>query len=382
MRYAIAGEDGIETHLFPEKMGEVFFEKVVEIPNNLTSEALINHIDTYIGEYARINGADVKRLSKNGNKLNYSFEIKLDEQPTGMEIWETPLLTNDRDVSRISFHLVAEISGKNVRYRLFNFETKRAPIPGDTPKAGQPNEMHWKRVNAIASQRDRFAHTNNMDKSDNQRRVYDYNLQILSETAQYISEYNLVQLLFNGLDNIKVDELGFGEDYNPHTNGLKHPYITYSLLNRYDITPSMVAKAEQVLESDSDEKTSFRLERGNKVFVTSGARRHEQMGAKELVRYLAGDGFWTIVDSKEDADFMITYRVNLSGRDKAFLVISTPNGKYHVTDFWGSEASAGEDYDDIVDATEELYEDGIENLQNKIMKGDKKLYTKFNAFFR
>lgn len=65
------------------------------------------------------------------------------------------------------------------------------------------------------------------------------------------------------------------------------------------------------------------LAKGNNVYIYSENEEYEKVGAKQLKSLLRKEGFWNVVDNMADAHFILGYIVDLRGRDKAFIHISS-----------------------------------------------------------
>ena len=67
----------------------------------------------------------------------------------------------------------------------------------------------------------------------------------------------------------------------------------------------------------------FLLSKGNNVYIpTDSYADYELSGALELKRLIEQDSVWNVVDYRDMAHFIIEYKVDLSGFDKAYITIS------------------------------------------------------------
>lgn len=67
----------------------------------------------------------------------------------------------------------------------------------------------------------------------------------------------------------------------------------------------------------------FLLSKGNNVYIpTDSYADYELSGAIELKRLIEQDSVWNVVDYRNMAHFVIEYKVDLSGLDKAYITIS------------------------------------------------------------
>ena len=121
----------------------------------------------------------------------------------------------------------------------------------------------------------------------------------------------------------------------------------------------------------------FLLKKGNAVFVASGQTSYELAGAARLRELLSKDGFWQVVDTEEQAHFIIKYIVHLEGQDHLeFYYLDRRNRlsdkemrSFKYSRFGNGEKQifTSEDKDDNIMAAGQLYE-RIVKIQNKISK--------------
>lgn len=166
---------------------------------------------------------------------------------------------------------------------------------------------------------------------------------------------------FDPLDHIKMKfgsseitipmkEVAYVENLNPVEN----------LPERIDTKDT--AKAEDSLANYK----GLLLAKGNNVYIYSENEEYEKAGAKQLKALLKKDGFWNVVDNMIDAHFTIGYIVDLRGRDKAFIHISS----------WRSEkamilcvSTTNESVQTNSRLAYEMYNKHIIPFQKKIEKG-------------
>ena len=78
------------------------------------------------------------------------------------------------------------------------------------------------------------------------------------------------------------------------------------------------------------------------------------------------DGFWNVVDDLSQAHFILKYYVDLEGRDKAHILVMTPNGNIQK-----SLASSGssESSNENREVARNLYLNSIMPLYKSIERG-------------
>lgn len=115
----------------------------------------------------------------------------------------------------------------------------------------------------------------------------------------------------------------------------------------------------------------FLLAKGNNVYVYTHNTPCEIAGSEEIKRLLKQDGFWSVVDKMIDAHFTINYYIDLNGRDKAILEISSWRGKkdaIELLDIKRSHDDLEEESGSIREANR-IYKLNIPPLQKKIVTG-------------
>ena len=126
----------------------------------------------------------------------------------------------------------------------------------------------------------------------------------------------------------------------------------------------------------------FLLAKSNKVYVESSnsdgnkKAQYDKEGAMVIRTFLERDGFWTVVDKRNKAHFIIHYRVNTDKRDMAQLTINARRTR--ISYLLGSSKTNESELKNNVIA-QHFYNKAIKPLQTKIEKGKtpKKLIEDF-----
>ena len=129
---------------------------------------------------------------------------------------------------------------------------------------------------------------------------------------------------------------------------------------------------EETKEDPLKDFKGFLLAKGNNVYVeSSNSDRNENAtydkeAAKVIRAKLKNDGFWNVVNNKNQAHFVIHYRVITEGFDKSQLTISSfRTGKILL--LAGSKTNESELRNNVI--AQHFYEKEIKSLQKKIEKG-------------
>lgn len=132
-------------------------------------------------------------------KLACDLELKVGKKYISVGAWRSgDIGTWEKAASTISFSLMIEIRDKKYRYTISDFETDRYRIPGDGKDRGPSNLIHWQRVNSL---------TKEMPKRGSKRKEYED--MIAFENALYQGEYNAVQDVIKGLENLTISNDDF-----------------------------------------------------------------------------------------------------------------------------------------------------------------------------
>lgn len=333
--YAIStnGEKG--ECLFPEDAsGNVIFSKIVETP--YSADSIMVAADDFIMSKNVSDRCEVKCLSKSTRTSSYSVQVNIGKQAWGFEFWGSPLFVSVRDASHVKFKCIIEARNGKFKYTLFEFETNRHTLQGEAKNDGQPNVIHWQRVNSLTKERDKFVSSHNAESRTNREVIFDFDSQIAYEACLYQMEYDATMMFVNGLDNLKIDD-DFMDDFssNPDFDKKLNEQLqgrNYSVSLFTDTFFSLSGGAFSVsapsanVKSNYDGYKGFLLAVGNNVYVRGGDHDYEQAAVQELMKQIMLDGYWNVVYDIQQAHFVLDYIVDLEGRDKAHLRITTPKG--------------------------------------------------------
>ena len=329
LHYTLSSNGEKEWTLFPENSnGEVVFSSIVEVP--FSADTILLAADSYISSLNAPENCEVKTVSKSNIKNVYSVQLNVGKQLWAIDLFGSPLFVLNRDVSHVKFTCVIEARKGKYKYSLIDFETNRRTLPGDAKNDGQPNVIHWQRVNSILKLRKQYCLSHNTSKRLAQEDVYSYNEAIAEETYLYFDEYNSVLRFEEGLKNLTfaVDDF---EDLE--TKGSAKIIKDLALKEVGD----GIFSREFLTQTNSDFNFGFienwtkiekrpvtngsLLAKGNNVFVTSGDENYEQSGAQELKKQIHIDNFWNVVNDVNLAHFIIEYHVDTDGKDKAYIIM-------------------------------------------------------------
>lgn len=178
--------------LFPE-------EYKVVVNTNVSADTIMGLAKEFLYSISKKYNARTSNEMEGITKLACDLELKvgkkhftLDDYPiVGKYEW-------GKAPSTISFSLLIEIKDKKYRYTISNFFTDRYRIPGDGEDKGPSNLIHWQRVNSL---------TKEMPKRGSKR--IEYENMINFEKEMYQAEYNAVQDVIKGLENLTVSNDDF-----------------------------------------------------------------------------------------------------------------------------------------------------------------------------
>lgn len=339
LHYAISTNGERGECLFPEDaLGNVVFSSVVSVP--FSADSIMMIASEYVSGQNVSDKCVVKCLSSSTRISTFAIQLNIGKQSWGMEYWGTPLFVFMRDASHVKFKCIIEAREGRYKYSLIDFETNRNTIRGEAKNDGQPNIVHWQRVNSLTKERNAYVATHHGDKRSLKEVVFDYNSQIAYEACLYQAEYDAVKRFENGLKKLNFSDefMDFSQEQTDSETKLKNAFqgrhFSLSLFGDGFFTQignySFQEKPDDVI-FDINSYKGFLLAKGNNVYITSGDSHYEQSGAKELIKQIMIDGFWNVVDDVRQSHFVIKYFVNTEGRDKAFLIFTTANDGQEVT---------------------------------------------------
>lgn len=152
LHYAISSNGEKGDCLFPEdEAGNVVFSSIIDVPCSADSIMLI--VDDYISAQNISEKCVVNNLSKSSRTSTYSIQLNIGKQLWGVEYWGSPLFVFARDASHVKFKCIIEARNGKYKYSLVDFETNRRTIRGAAKNDGQPNVIHWQRVNSLTKEK-------------------------------------------------------------------------------------------------------------------------------------------------------------------------------------------------------------------------------------
>lgn len=350
--YSSNGEKG--NCLFPEDAsGNVTFSSLIDVQHS--ADTIMMVADDYIMSQNVSGKCEVKSLSKSTRTSTYSIQLNIGKQSWGIEYWGTPLFIFNRDASHVKFKCVVEARNGKYKYSLIDFETNRNTIRGEAKNDGQPNVIHWQRVNSLTKERDAYASTHDSSKRDVKEKLFDYNSQIAYEACLYQAEYDATKRFEDGLKNLNFEDdfMDLSQNISDSEKALNKASqgrdFSFSIFGEGFFTHAgnyTYQHPSKTSDSNYSNYSGFLLEKGNNVFLSGDDTNYEQAGVQELIKQIMIDDFWNVVDDIKQAHFVIKYVVNLEGRDKAYLLISTPNGDVEKElDSHGTSESSRENHE-------------------------------------
>lgn len=347
LHYALSSNGEKEWTLFPENSnGDVVFSSIVETP--FSADTILMAADSYILALNAPGNCEVKTVSKSNIKNVYSIQLNVGKQLWTIELYGSPLFVVNRDVSHVKFTCVIEARKGKYKYSLIDFETNRRNLPGEAKNDGQPNVIHWQRVNSILGERKKYCSSHNASKRQTQQDIYSYNEAIAEETYLYFDELNSVRRFEEGLKNLTfaVDDF---EDLETKGSAKENKDLALKEVGEGVFSREFLTQTAPIfnfgfIENHTKmEKKPITygslLSRGNNVFVTSGDENYEQAGAQELKKQIHIDNFWNVVNDVKLAHFVIEYHVDTDGKDKAYIILRAPDTGAQTSELFRTGAS-------------------------------------------
>ena len=371
LHYAQSANGEVGECLFPKgNDGKVFFSDIISFPH--AADSIIMAADNFMMKMNIMDGYRIESVSSSPSMKTYSVQLEVGKQNWGIEHFGSPLFIIQRDASHVKFKCVIEAKQGRYKYSMLDFETNRNTIRGEAKNDGDPNIIHWQRVNSLTKERDQYIAKHDPEKRQSKEIIYDYNSQIAYESSLYLAEYAAFKRIVDGLAHLNFFEDDFEEvstaDSDNSTvafaQGTDSSILGNVFFSHSSIDQNTPAIAQPV---DLSDYHGFLLGKGNQVYVTSGEPDYEIAGAQELIKQISIDGFWTPVNRLDLAHFVIEYHVNLEGRDKAYVTIHDPQNNLVCSKTWTKGAS--ESVNENREVARSLYLDSLLPLQQMIEKG-------------
>ena len=334
LHYAISTNGERGKCLFPEDAtGNVVFSSIIDVP--CSADSIIMVADEYISSQNITEKCKVKKIASSSRSCTYSIQLNIGQQSWGIEFWGSPLFVFQRDASHVKFKCIVEARNGKYKYSLIDFETNRNSLRGEAKNDGQPNIIHWQRVNSLTKERNAYAAKHDITKRNVKEEIFDYNSQIAYEACLYQAEYDATLKFEYGLKNLQ-----FGDDFmdfatvpsitNAENENQGTEFISSQFGKDFFMQTGGNDNFSRKEPTNKFINDGHIFDKGHNVFITSGDRLFELSGAQELVKQTMIDGFWNVVDDIKLAHFVMRYEVTLEGRDKAYLYFSTPNSNNEV----------------------------------------------------
>ena len=372
LHYALNSNGEKEWTLFPENAnGEVVISSIVEAP--FSADTILVAADSYITSLNAPGNCEVKTVTKSNIKNVYSVQLNVGKQLWAIEYFGSPLFVINRDVSHVKFTCVIEARKGKYRYSLIDFETNRRTLPGEAKNDGQPNTIHWQRVNSILRLRKQYCLSHNTSNRKAKEDVYSYNEAIAEETYLYFDEFNTVKRFEEGLKNLTfaVDDFEdletkgtVKEDKDLALKEIGDGIYCREFLTQTDPNFNFSFIENHAKIEKKPVTNGSLLGKGNNVFVTSGGENYEQSGAQELKKQIYIDNFWNVVNDVKSAHFVIEYHVDTNGKDKAYIILKSPDRGCQSDELFreGSSESMSENRE----VAKDIYKYYLKPLQKKI----------------
>lgn len=182
-------------------IGECLFPEgyKVVVKTNYSADTIMGLAKEFLYSISKKYNARTSNEMEGITKLACDLELKVGKKYISVGAWRSgDIGVWEKAASTISFSLMIEIRDKKYRYTISDFETDRYRIPGEGKDRGPSNLIHWQRVNSL---------TKEMPKRGSKRKEYED--MIAFENALYQGEYNAVQDVIKGLENLTVNNDDF-----------------------------------------------------------------------------------------------------------------------------------------------------------------------------
>lgn len=349
MHYAESSDGEMAYTLFPMKNGAVYVSDTIRC--NADAEEIAEAVDSYILSMQSYPGIKVKEIGSTRKRQSYKVEMDFAKAPLNITVWGSPVAIIDRDASTVKFTLSAIEKDSLCIVTLNQFETNRTTLRGAAKNDGDPNIIHWQRVNSLT--REMQEEIGNKTGIEAESIRYDYAPQIAFEHFLYANEARGIECLIKGFkENLSTERFGEVE----FTRDVVPPYY------------SPIQKKEPIPYDKSTFKGNL-LAPGNNVMVVSGNTSHERAGAAELAKQITLNDYWIVTEEPEKAHFIIGYYVDTEGRDKAYITITDGDGNREVRDFPGSKTGSSESDYENREVARKIFKKAIKPIYKSASEG-------------
>ena len=348
MHYATSPDGVMDYVLFPSKDGSVFVNETIACPAN--ADDIKDVTEAFMIYMNGSSGIKVKPTGVARKLQSYNVKMEFAEAPLTFEVFGSPVACINRSASEVKFKVIIAQKDSLCTVTMTDFETNRTTLRGAAKNDGDPNVIHWQRVNSLRKERDAAAQNFKPDSREARSINYDYDRQIEFENYLYANEANGVNCILDGLHKALSKE-NFGEINFERKIVAPHGY-------------------KQVVDNVKPyDKATFHgnlLAPGNNVYIVGGNTMYENSGADELRKQIILDGLWNVTDNIDKAHFVIQYTVETEGRDRAFITITDNEGGRVVSQFRGSETDGSESISENKEFAEKIYRKGLQRLVKDI----------------
>lgn len=336
LNYAYEPNGDMPVKLFPSENGITQFRLTQPIQDDETS---LDNAENVINNWSIRPNCKIKPINIGRKSMSYAIQLSC-----GSEM----LFFFERPASVLKFNCCISATKGEYTVQLTNFETNRNNIRGEAKNDGDPNYIHWQRVNSLLKEYCTAVKEYNPSSRKHQRIAYDYNNRIAYECGLYVQEWNSLNQFINDIVNA---------NNALHT---KSPEPTAFDFNIYELKNNLPFGdfKNRFVERDNIIHSKDTCENKLKICVFGGTSTYEKAGQSEIIKNLIIDTDFRIVDNAKDADYSIEYVVNTSGRDKAIVSIIDKDGKRLLQ----KRKSASENISDNREVAESLYFSCISNF--------------------
>lgn len=199
----IAGSEmNQEYKLFPENNeGDIVFTDIIS--SNFDSGTMAENAKLLLFDLKLSMKADISEVVSTSKALRCVVQLPVGDDYIDFSktpLWGGEYLKIRRDKSVVSFIMELDFKDGKMRYKLYNFYTKRHSLRGDAKSEGQSNAIHWQRINSLKKE---LAEQKKEDDIKEKRLI------IADETTQYEAERKMMDyfitrikdMIINGVDD-------------------------------------------------------------------------------------------------------------------------------------------------------------------------------------
>ena len=196
-------ESNQDYKLFPENRdGVIVFTDIIS--SNIDPETMVENAKLLLFDLKVLMKADVSDIVETSHALRCIVQLPVGDDYIDFSktpFWGGENLKIRRDKSVVSFIMALDFKNGKMRYKLYDFYTKRRSLRGNAKSEGQSNVIHWQRVNSLKKE---------MAEQKKEEDIKEKKSIIDEEISQYKAERKAIDIF---IEKVKEMIISGGNDF-------------------------------------------------------------------------------------------------------------------------------------------------------------------------